>query len=176
MFDPPKKHLFLLVVCIFAYTLNISAQSLSRSVVCATGTTVVTGSFSISYTLGEAVGELFSNNAQQTFLTAGFAQPDLSVQEILTSNNYSNTNFTIFPNPAIGNTKVKLGFKNLPVGRYNLAIVDALGRIIQTEEFYYSPLVFAYREYNVSGFAQGVYFVKVLGEKNFKTTISFLKQ
>jgi len=107
---------------------RISAQSLSRTVICSSGSTVSAGNYSISYVLGEAVGDLFSNDPKLTYLTAGFAQPDLTVPETFSNNDYVNANFTIFPNPAVGNTKIKLGFKSLPNGRYNIAIIDPTGK------------------------------------------------
>lgn len=153
------------------------AQSLSRSVVCAAATTVNVGNYSITYILGEAVGDLFSNQPNGTFLTSGFAQPDISLQEIMAANNNSNANFVLFPNPAPAVSTIKLGFKSsLPVGRYSIAIIDASGKILQTKEVYFKPSFFAYQEFVVASYAKGVYYVRVIGDNNFKTALSFEKQ
>lgn len=130
-----------------------------------------------TYILGEAVGDLFSSKSTGTFLTSGFAQPDISIQEILSSASYANVNFTLFPNPAPAVSTIKLGFKpTLPEGRYSLAIIDASGKILQTREVYYKASFFAYQEFIVASYAKGVYFMRIIGVNNYKAALKFEKQ
>ncbi|MGR9843556.1 hypothetical protein ACUOGX_23590, partial [Escherichia coli] len=89
-----KKTTFCLLFAFIATALN--AQSLSRTVVCSTATTVDINGYSFTYVLGETVGDLFSSKSAGTFLTSGFSQPDATIQDILASSSYTNIDFSLF--------------------------------------------------------------------------------
>ncbi|MBV8388523.1 MAG: T9SS type A sorting domain-containing protein [Mucilaginibacter sp.] len=152
-----------------------NAQSLSRSAVSSAGTTVTTSKYSVTYIVGETVGDLFENKRGSIHLTAGFAQPDLTIQDIVTANVYRNPNFIVFPNPVDVSSSVKLAFKNAPEGRYSLFLFDALGRLLQSREVYYQPTFFAYQEFAVSEYPKGVYFIKIVCDDRLKGTVSFVR-
>lgn len=168
----------ILPIILVLVVLNFSSysQTISRDVICATGNTFVNQDMSVTYILGETVGDLFSSRFNTIFFTAGFAQPDVNLQEVIAANTYLNHGFVVFPSPASSSPTVKLAFRHtLPNGKYSISLISALGRLIETKEVYYTPASFAYQEFNVSKLANGVYFFRVLGENNFKTAISFVK-
>lgn len=158
--------------------LNFSSysQTISRDVICATGSTFVNQELSVTYILGETVGDLFSNRINSIFFTAGFAQPDVNIQELIAANDYLNLGFVVYPSPASSSPTVKLAFRyTVPNGKYSIALISAVGQLIEKKDVYYTPTSFAYQEFDVSKLAKGVYFFRVLGENNFKTAISFVK-
>lgn len=170
-----KKTTFCLLFAFIATALN--AQSLSRTVVCSTATTVDINGYSFTYVLGETVGDLFSSKSAGTFLTSGFSQPDATIQDILASSSYTNIDFSLFPNPVPAVSTIKLGFKStLPEGKYTIAVIDAAGKILQTRDVYYKAAFFGYQEFIVASYAKGVYFLRILGVNNYKAALKFEKQ
>ena len=164
-----------LVFFSFIFCTIANGQYLSRNVLCVAGSTYTSSQVSLSYTLGETVGDLFSNDLSSTYLTAGFSQPDQSIQEILESNDYINPNFTVYPNPAYQSSTIKLTFRSLPVGKYSISVFDASGKLcLKREHLHYSPSNFAYQEFSTSGLAHGVYYFRIIGDDGFKSTVSFI--
>lgn len=175
MFLTPRRPLSIILVLAM---LNFSAysQTISRDVICVAGNTFVNQDFAVTYVLGETVGDLFASKLHSIFLTAGFVQPDVNIQELIASNDYLNTSFVVYPSPVSSSPTVKLAFRyTVPNGKYAISLISALGVIIETKQVHYTPASFAYQEFNVSKLAKGVYFLRVLGENNFKTVISFVK-
>jgi len=164
------RALFISVALLFL-AFKGNAQSLSRNVVCSAGTTVTTTKYSVTYIVGETVGDLFEDKFNWHYLTAGFAQPDLNIQDVI----YSNLNFLVFPNPVNVSSSVKLAFKNAPEGKYSLYLIDAMGRQLQSREVYYRPSFFAYQEFAVSEYPKGVYFIKIVCNDQFKGALSFVR-
>lgn len=109
---------------------EVFSQSLSQQVVGVTGNFIYTGSNSLSFTVGEAAIETFSNS---TVLTQGFQQPDkLTVTEI--SEPEVSSRFEVFPNPAQDNLFVK---HHSVVSSHTVTVrlTDILGRnVFETTE------------------------------------------
>lgn len=169
-----RKPLLLLAV-FFTFNSNVAAQFISRKVVCTGASTYASPEMILTYTIGEAIGDLFSNDLQSVYLTAGFSQPDQSIREILESNDYINPNFTVYPNPAYQSAAIKLTFRSLPVGKYSISLFDASGKLcLKREHLHYSPYNFAYQEFNTSGLAHGVYYFRITSDSGFTSTISFI--
>lgn len=159
---------FLLVLFLtasIAFSPAIShAQYLSRTVVANAAETFTSNNFSMTYVLGETVGELLPNPGANLYLTAGFSQPDVDVQTVLT-NNYSNS-LIVYPNPANGST-IKLAFNHVPDGTYLINLVDASGKILTSQTVTYSSSTFFYLPIDISQLSGGTYFISVTNQSTY---------
>lgn len=162
---------FLFIILILPGSLALG-QNLSRTVVEAAGETFTNNNLSLTYILGEAVGDLLISPGADKFLTVGFAQPDIELQQILSMD--ITKSFVVYPNPVSGNT-VKLAFNNLPDGFYNVSIIDAAGKTLQTQIVNYSSSTFFYLPLDISQYKGGVYFIKVTTPINLQGQVKLIK-
>jgi hypothetical protein len=149
---------------------NLFAQSISRSVIANAGETLSRPELSLTYVVGEAVGDLFSNDANKKYLTAGFPQPDVELKEILDANK---SKITLFPNPATN--IVRLGLDNVPDANYTIEVIDMAGRILQSTTVAFSNRDQLYITLNVSQYASGMYIIRVRSDKQYNGQAKLIK-
>ncbi|WP_295649339.1 T9SS type A sorting domain-containing protein [uncultured Mucilaginibacter sp.] len=154
----------------------VCAQYLSRSVVANQAETLTSPNLILTYVLGEPISDFLPNTTPGTnapiFLTAGFHQPDIDVQTMLGTN--ISSSLVLYPNPASGGT-VKLAFNHVPDGIYTVNLVDASGKILQTQSVTYSNHNFFYLTLDVSHLAGGIYFISVVNQLNFQGQVKLIK-
>jgi hypothetical protein len=160
----------LLLFCIFWNTIA-SAQIVSRSSVDAAGQTLTKQGITLSYVIGEAIGDLLSNPGAEKYLTTGFVQPDIEVSQVLAG---SAKSLAVYPNPASGGI-VKLAFNHVPDGSYTVNIYDAKGKLIQTQQVNYTSQNLFYLPLDVSHFAGGAYFIQVVNPVKFSGEVKLIK-
>jgi hypothetical protein len=148
------------------------AQFISRDVVSNAAETFTTGGLSITTTLGEPYGELLINSGANLFMTTGFAQPDIDIQNVLGT--ASTSSLILFPNPATGST-VKLSFNRVPDGVYTVSLIDASGKTLQSQDVNYYLGAFAYLPIDISHLSGGVYFIRVFNRTSFSGEVKLLK-
>lgn len=163
---------FFLLILIILFGNIAYGQTVGRNAVSAAGETFINSQISISYVLGEAVADPLPNTSAGKFLTAGFSQPDIEVQEI--ANTDISKSIVLYPNPATGGI-VKLGFNHVPDGIYTIDVIDPTGRILQTQTLTYSNGDFFYLPIDVSQLKGGVYFIKVINKLNFQGQVKLIK-
>lgn len=151
----------------------VNAQKISRHVICASAETVKVQGFSITYVLGEAVGDLFGSPIDSRFLTAGFNQPDIEIKEVL--DKYPNTRFIVYDNPTRTGF-VKLAFNKVPNGTYTVQVIDVLGRKLQQIEQNIANNNLVYLNINVAGYASGVYLLRIQSNVNVSGELKLIKQ
>lgn len=151
-----------ILICAVATAFAANSQSLSPTVIAASGAYVVNSSanVSLSYTVGEmTMVQTFSANGN--ILTQGFQQPydtgrataviDLSMGEF--------GSYVIYPNPAIDYTYY--GFSLPESGNVNLYIFNTLGQrvadIYNNANYTANDKIF--QQTNTSTLAAGMYFV-----------------
>lgn len=161
----------LLIAGILFFGNAVSAQTLSRTVVAAGTETFTTPNITISYVLGEVVGELLPDANANLFLTTGFVQPTIDVQ--LAGTSIPQT-LIVYPNPVHGGS-VKLAFNKMPDGVYTISIIDQTGRILQSQSVTYSLNSFYYVPLDISRLSGGVYYIKVVNNLNFQATVKLIK-
>ncbi len=162
---------FLLSLMLFAGHLA-SAQFISRDVIGSAAETFTAGGLTITTTIGEPYGELLVNSGANLFMTTGFAQPDIDIQTTLAA--ALPDAFVLFPNPAAGGT-VKLSFNHVPNGVYTVALIDAAGKTLSSQEVTYSLGAFAYLPIDVSHLSGGVYFIRIYNKLNFNGQVKLIK-
>ena len=152
------------------------AQYLSRSVVANQAETFTSPDLILTYVLGEPISDFLPGTTPGTnaslFLTAGFHQPDIEVQTLLSTS--ISSSLVLYPNPASGGT-VKLAFNHVPDGIYTVNLVDAAGKILQTQSVTYTNNNFLYLTLDVSHLAGGVYFISVVSQLNFQGQVKLIK-
>lgn len=79
----------------------------------------------------------------------------------------------VYPNPATEHTIVDYGFTDWNQGNINMQIVDALGRVIYTQQL---PMYSGYQKLNVSQFAAGMYTVFIKRNNTVVATQKLVKQ
>lgn len=169
-----SKYCCVLLLGIQTIGLNaVSAQKISRDVVATAAETVKVSGISVTYVLGEAVGDLFGSFSNSRFLTAGFGQPDIEIKEVLDKN--PNTRFVVYNNPTRTGL-AKLAFNKVPDGNYTVQVVDVLGRTLQqiTQKISNNNLV--YIDINIAGYASGVYLLRIQSNVNIGGELKLIKQ
>lgn len=162
----------LLFVLSLGFSTIVCAQSISRDVNASSGETLTNGDISITFVIGEAVGDLFSSSENGKYLTAGFAQPDVELKQILENN--IDKSLIVYPNPTRSGL-VKLAFNNIPDATYTIEVIDALGRVLQTKTVVYSNDNFLYVELDVSTLAKGIYFIRAKSNLNYQGQVKLIK-
>jgi len=166
----PINNLLLLSFTVFAIGVA-KGQSISRSSVDSQGETYKTPQITLSYVIGEAVGDVLVNGGANKYLTTGFIQPDVEVSQVLAGVAKS---LAIYPNPTNSGT-VKLAFNHVPDGTYNVNIYDANGKILQSQKVNYSSSDFYYLPLDISNYAGGTYFIQVVNPLKFSGEIKLIK-
>lgn len=167
-----KNIAFLLVF--FLLGINpLHAQKISRDVIATAAETVKTQGISITYVLGEVVGDLFGSTVDARFLTAGFGQPDIEIREVLDKN--PNTRFVVYNNPTRTGL-AKLAFNKVPDGNYTVQIIDVLGRTLQQIPQKISNNNLVYIDINIAGYASGVYLLRIQSNVNIGGELKLIKQ
>jgi hypothetical protein len=146
------------------------AQSISRDVTSSAGGTLVNSDASVTFIVGEVVGEVFSNSSTISYISVGFIQPDVEVKELL---DRVLQDLIVYPNPT-RNGLVKLSFNNIPEGNYTVEIFDVLGRMHQSQFVNFLKENFLYVDLNVSSLPKGMYYIKV-HSNNFQGQVKLIK-
>jgi hypothetical protein len=163
--------IFLCFTLVFSANI-VYGQYISRDVVGASSGIYTTPNLSISFVIGEPVADLLiGSGGANLFFTAGFIQPDLEVQLIAANISQS---IVVYPNPAAGSI-VKVGFNHVPDGIYTIDVIDANGRILQTQTVNYFQNNFFYVPLNVSQLKGGIYFIKVINSLSFQGEVKLIK-
>jgi hypothetical protein len=162
--------IFLFLLCT-SFT-NSNSQSISRSVIANAAETLIRPELSLTFVVGETVGDLFSNPSNNKYLTAGFPQPDVELKSLLDLN--INNKITIFPNPAT--SLVKIGLDNIPDATYTIDLVDMAGRVLQSNQVPFSNNNQLYITMNVAPYASGMYIIRVRSDKQYNGQAKLIKR
>lgn len=147
------KKTFLLLGVVVGMSGVIKAQSVSPDVIASAGEFYSNASGSISWTLGEPMGETYTST--NNILTQGFQQPwDFGT---MIPNAPTPVNADAFPNPT--NDVVNLQFGNNSNGLYVIELYNTLGQQLSTSQFAASPS--ARTSVSLMDYADGIYFITV---------------
>lgn len=163
-----------LLIAVALITIGITmaeGQTITRSSVDSQGETVTAGGVTLSYVIGEAIGDLLSNTAANKYLTAGFLQPDVEISQVLANNAKA---LALYPNPTNGGS-VKLAFNNVPDGTYTINLYDAAGKLLQTQSVNYSKTDYYFFPLDVSKYKGGTYFIQVVNPVKFQGEVKLIK-
>jgi hypothetical protein len=159
------KKILLFVLFLFSISYSFSQLSLNAS-----GNTFVTGTSSVSYTLGQIDFSYIGNSTTIIFL--GVQQPGLpsGTPKIITLDGVEpeqNLVFTAYPNPTFDNIKIHLS----SIGTiYNYFLFDTSGKLIKEGNFKDNESIIS-----LENFPTATYFLKVISEKGFEKNIKIIK-
>lgn len=147
-----KKPLLILGLVAGSYGF-LHSQSISPDVISTAGDFYSNASGSISWTLGEPMGETYTST--NNILTQGFQQP----WDFGTGMNPGTTpvDADVFPNPTAD--VVNLQFDNTSNGTYVIEVYNALGQQMSATQFTATPSARA--TVSLAEFSNGIYFITV---------------
>lgn len=147
------KKTFLLLGLFVGMSGLIKAQSISPDVIATAGEFYSNASGSISWTLGEPMGETYSSS--NNVLTQGFQQPwDFGTY---VPDGQTPVNADVFPNPT--SDVVNLQFGDNSNGIYVIEVYNTLGQQLSSSQFAATPSARA--TVSLTDFADGIYFITV---------------
>lgn len=147
------KKTFLLLGLVVGTSGLISAQSISPDVIASAGEFYSNASGSISWTLGEPMGETYTSS--NNVLTQGFQQPWDFGTTVPTVQ--SPVNADVYPNPT--SDVVNLQFGDNSNGLYVIEVYNTLGQTLSATQFSATPSARA--TVSLTDFADGIYFITV---------------
>lgn len=129
------------------------AQSVSPDVIATAGEFYSNASGSISWTMGEPMGETYSQT--NNIVTQGFQQPwDFGTA---ISPGQSPVNAGVYPNPT--SDVVNLQFGDNSTGAYVIEVFNTLGQQVSASQFTATPS--AQTTVSLRDYADGIYFITV---------------
>ena len=147
----------LLLVFTVLGTITSKSQSITSSVLNASGNTYTQGYYSIDWSIGEmAVVESMSAANGSNTITNGFLQPNPLAE--YTAQKFTPDEIRILPNPTYD--KVEINFLTAQKGALYIAIFDGGGKnIISRKTVSYG--IGSIERFNLTGFAAGTYFINI---------------
>ncbi|HTF05871.1 MAG TPA: T9SS type A sorting domain-containing protein [Bacteroidia bacterium] len=145
------KKIFTLLT-VLSSSLIINAQSIAPQVIASAGEFYSNISGSVSWTLGEPMGETYAST--NNMLTQGFQQPDDFGTGI---SSIPGVDADVYPNPTAD--AVMLQFDDKANGLYIIEVFNTLGQQMSSTQFTATPS--AKTTVNLVGFADGIYFITV---------------
>jgi hypothetical protein len=147
------KKIVLLTTLALASCKWIYAQSVTPDVIASAGDFYSNAQGSVSWTLGEPVGETYTG--PNNILTQGFQQPWDFGTSIASSQTPVNAH--AFPNPTVGDVTLQFGAAS--GGIYVIEVFNTLGQQLSTAQFASSPS--ARTTVSLANHANGIYFITV---------------
>jgi hypothetical protein len=133
------------------------AQSISSSVINASGNSFTQGYYSLDWSVGEMslVESMIASNSSAV-ITNGFLQPFKPAEN--TVQQFSSEEIRILPNPTYN--KIEINFLTVQQGDVYIQISDALGKIISSRKTV-SYGIGSIEKFNLAPFSAGTYFIRI---------------
>jgi hypothetical protein len=153
----------LLLFLFFPAAVNVSAQSISPSVIAVTGGYSANNSNSLSSTAGEmSMVQTFTGGSN--ILTQGFQQPNSMLTGLLDITQDEFGSFVVYPNPAVDN--FYYGFQLPEAGQVSIVLYNELGQKTASVMSMNCENGKQLSHASVSGIAAGIYFVSMIFTSN----------
>jgi hypothetical protein len=147
----------ILLITVLLSGTSAFAQQLSHQVLLPAAGVISTGGVYYSQTIGETAVDLFTE--ADYILTQGFQQPRL---QMLPGTPPSGSGVKAYPNPVVDYVNVELFGET--ARDYRIIMINLNGTIVYTEDISFSEKYWYIREIPVSGFARGLYFIRVVSK------------
>jgi Secretion system C-terminal sorting domain len=147
------------------------AQSVDPTVTSANGGSAVFSQGSIAWTIGEPISETYTTTSNMA--TMGFHQPEVIISGLAEETD-GNSSILLYPNPVAD--ELNLNFTGLQEGTYQIAIYDALGKLIYTAKKEVSSATSQSEVIKLDEVANGNYIISIVSTKNnYSKSIKFIK-
>lgn len=167
----------LIVLCILlGGSMPSFAQDITQKLIGTTGTTLVSGGYQLSYSIGEPVvlpspSPTINLTSYPVIITVGFQQPHVATTgALLSTNNW----VSAYPNPTTGRVRLDIHGDNFQANF--VKIYNRLKQIVAVIPF---KMVNGSIDLNLNNLAAGVYYITVTDEKvgnTVSTTIIKMNQ
>jgi hypothetical protein len=148
-----NKKTILILGSAFCICKSVFAQSISPDVIATAGDFYSNASGSISWTMGEPMGETYTS--ANNILTQGFQQPwDFGTS---VTPGLSGVNADVYPNPT--NDLVNIQFGDNSDGLYVIEVYNTLGQMLSATQYTASPS--ARTTVSLFNYSDGIYFITV---------------
>jgi hypothetical protein len=148
----------------FLGSLSITAQSISKQVIGASGKTQSNSNLKLSYTVGEPVVGLMTAGGNQ--LGNGY-YPAMDLQALSVEDNVLDVQLKVYPNPTLQSLYVS----HPDINSFGITIVDLNGKQL------YSGTINKEEPLDVSNYTQGMYLVTIENATtNKKNTYKIIKK
>ncbi len=156
-----KCYAFVIFNCIiFSPLVTAFGQSISPQTINVGGKANSASDFSLDYSIGESASIALFKFSDNSSLSTGVLQSFTPLVTGITNLSFTEgESITISPNPASQNLRIK-GLLNRP-GFIEFHVVDVNGRVMTIDPRSYYINYFD-KEFNVSSFNEGVYFIRLL--------------
>lgn len=152
-----------LVIFIFVFLTPLFtafSQSISPQTINVGGKSNAASSFSLDYSIGESTSIIYYKSSDNSSISSGVLQSFTPLVTGITNLSFTEgESITVSPNPASQNLRIK-GLLNRP-GFIEFHLVDVNGRVMTIDPRSYYINYFD-KEFNVSSFNEGVYFIRLL--------------
>ena len=152
-------------------TMSLSAQTIEKQVIGATGGTATAGTVIVTATVGEVSVKTLSGTLT---LTQGYQQGStgpVSVEEIKVDANYK-----LYPNPTTNGAKLEITTLNLDADA-SILLYSKEGKLLSTQKVILTSGVKSTVTIDLKSKEKGVYFVKILDSKSeISKTLRVVKQ
>ncbi len=150
----------ILILLFFVPLASAVGQSITPQTLNVGGSKPGTSGFTLDYSIGESASISFFKLSDNSSLSTGVLQSFTPlVTGIVDLSFTEGENITLSPNPASQNIRIK-GILNHP-GFIEFHLVDMNGRVINIESKSYYINYFE-KEFNVSSFNEGIYFIRLM--------------
>jgi hypothetical protein len=156
-----KGYTLLIFIYVFLSPLVAAfGQSISPQTVNVGGSYSTASGFSLDYSIGESASITYYKSSDNSSISAGVLQSFTPLVTGLVDLSFTEgENITVSPNPASTNLRIK-GLLNRP-GFIEFHLVDVNGRVMTIDPRSYYINYFD-KEFNVSSFNEGVYFIRLM--------------
>jgi hypothetical protein len=147
-----------LLSILFLFSVNISAQDISKQVIGASGQTSTAGNNTMSFTLGETIVAPMYNEETLVQLGNGY-YPSFDLSVLSTESEEINLQMKVFPNPVVESL-----FITHPVeDNFNIQIIDITGKVILSKMHNKNSAI------PMNNYSSGTYFIKVTTKQTNQT-------
>jgi hypothetical protein len=149
------------LILLLSFSLNYSwGQSISPKTLNAGGKATSASGISLDYSIGESISITYYKSSDNSSISAGVLQSFTPLVTGITDLSFTEgESITVSPNPASQNLRIK-GLLNRP-GFIEFHLVDVNGRVMTIDPKSYHINYFD-KEFTVSSFNEGVYFIRLM--------------
>lgn len=153
--NPIIRILLIFIPFSSAYSQSISPQTINVG-----GSKTASPGISLDYSIGESTSITFYKLLDNSSVSAGVLQSFIPLVTGITDLSFTEGyNITVFPNPTSQNLRIN-GLLNQP-GFIEFHLIDINGRVMTIDPRSYYIYYFD-KEFNVSSFNEGVYFIRLM--------------
>jgi hypothetical protein len=146
-----------IILLIFVFCSNISAQEITHQVLVPMAGISSNGSINYSQTIGETAVEII--NSTDFVFTQGFQQPGIKVSK---ENPPPGNGIKVYPNPVTEYITIELF--GIASREFRIEFFTISGTMLKVENLSFKNQYWHIQEYSVEKFSKGLFFIRIVSE------------